>query len=90
MVVTVIVALFPGVNELGLLAHFGASAEDGVTKQVNETEVVKPLRADALNVNVEEPPAGIDAGVNAVADNEKSGGLKELNVAVMISSAFAV
>ena len=83
-------ALFPGVNEVGSLVHCGASAGDGVTTQVNETGVEKPYSDEALRVNVEESPAVIDAGVNAVPDNEKSGGLRELNVAVMVSAAFAV
>jgi hypothetical protein len=46
--------------------------------------LLNPFTPETLNVDVADCPAFTEAGVNGVADSEKSGGLRKLNVAVMV------
>ena len=50
--------------------------------------MLNPFAPETVNVEVADCPALTEAGVNGVADTEKSGGFKKLNVAVMVSSVL--
>jgi hypothetical protein len=50
--------------------------------------LLNPFAPETVNVDVADCPALTEAGVNGVAETEKSGGFKKLNVAVMVSSAL--
>jgi len=84
VVVTVTVAGVPGLTETGLTEHWGASCSVGCTEQVRETELVKPLTASMLTLEVELCPGLIAPGVAAVEDMEKSGS-GALNVATTVT-----
>jgi len=83
VVVTVTVAGVPGLTEPGLTEHWGDSCGIGCTEQVRETELVKPLTASMLTLDVELCPGLIASGVAAVEDTEKSGA-GALNVATTV------
>ena len=81
---TVSVAELPGPIGFGSTEQRGLSAGDGSTEQVKDTELLNPCTPATLNVDPADCPAVTEAGVNGVADTEKSAGNKELNVAVMV------
>jgi hypothetical protein len=83
VLVTVTVAGVPGLTELGLTEHWGASCGVGCTEQVRETGLVKPLTASMLTLEVELCPGLIAVGIAEVADMEKSGE-GALNVATTV------
>jgi len=80
VVATVRVADVPGFMELGLNEHLGASDGAGVTEHENDTKPLKPATTAMSIVEVADPPAATEAGVNAEAESEKSS--SDLNVAV--------
>jgi hypothetical protein len=51
---------------------------------VKDTELLNPCTPATLNVDPADCPALTEAGVNGVAESEKSAGNRELNVAVMV------
>ena len=78
VVLTVSVAAVPGITELGLTEHVGASAGVGVTAQVSATSLKNPFAAGTtFTVEVDDAPGLTVVGVSAEAESEKS----ELNVA---------
>ena len=83
VLVTVTVAGVPGLTEPGLAEHWGANCGVGCTEQVRETELLKPLTAPTLTLEVELCPGLIALGVAAVEDMEKSGA-GALNVATTV------
>ena len=84
---TVSVAGVPGIAELGLIEHVGASAGVGVTAQVRATELKNPpAAATTFTVEVDDAPGLTAGGVNAEADSEKS----ESNVAPTVWSELTV
>ena len=74
---TVSVAGVPGITELGLIEHVGASTGKGVTAQVSATALKNPFAAGTtFTVEVDDAPGLTVVGVSAEAESEKS----ELNV----------
>jgi hypothetical protein len=73
VVVTVNVAVVPGVIELGLIEHCGALADVGCTEQVRETALLKPPTASAMTVAVELCPELIGLGAGSDIEIENSG-----------------
>jgi hypothetical protein len=77
-VLTVSVAAVPGITEVGLIEHVGASAGVGETAQVSATALKNPFAAGTtFTLEVDDAPGLTAAGMSAVAESEKS----ELNVA---------
>ena len=75
---TVSVAAVPGITELGLTEHVGASAGVGVTAQASATALKNPFAAGTtFTVELDDAPGFTVVGVSAEAESEKS----ELNVA---------
>ena len=84
---TVSVAGVPGITELGLIEHVGASAGAGVTAQVSATELKNPFAAaTTFIVEVDDAPGLSAAGVSAEAETEKS----ESNVAPTVCAELMV
>ena len=73
VVVTVSVAGVPELTEFGVMEHCGANGSDGKTEQVSATELLKPLTAPTVSVDVADCPALTVAGETAEAEIEKSG-----------------
>lgn len=70
---TVKVAAFPGVVELGRIEHFGADDGTGCTEQERATAELKPPAVVTFTVAVDHPPALTAPGVSGEAETEKSG-----------------
>ena len=72
VVLTVRLAGVPGVVDLGLIEHAGASVGKGITAQVRATEPLNPPDAITFTVDVDDAPGLTVAGVDAEAESEKS------------------
>jgi hypothetical protein len=84
---TVSVAGVPGITELGLIEHAGASAGVGVTAHVRATELKNPPAAGTtFIVEVADAPGLTAVGVSAEAESEKS----ESNVAPTVCAEVTV
>ena len=82
VVVMVSVAGVPGVAELGLTEHCGASWGAGCTMQVKDTALLNPFTLLRVTVAVAEPPAVTGLGARSVRLSKKSG--TRLKVAVTV------
>ena len=67
------VAEVPGVTELGLIEHCGASAGAGETEQARDTEALNPFTALMFTVEVEDRPALMGLGLGKDPTTENSG-----------------
>ncbi len=79
-VVTVKIAGVPGLTELGLIEHCGASCGVGETEQVRATELLKPPAAVTLMVEEDVCPGLTVPGESADAETAKSGVISKVAV----------
>jgi hypothetical protein len=83
-------AVLPGETDDALIPQVGAAVTVVDSEQLNDTELLNPLTAETLNVEVADCPALTETGLSGVASTEKSGGLSDVKVAVTVWSAVEV